>query len=73
MAGVARRIGFPDGESHHPSFVLNGEGAYQGLTAVGTIGFGATCPNTRGYIIDGSVPAPPVPNTGTRAGGSASR
>lgn len=57
-------IHFPDGEESHPSIVLIGEGDYEGLTAVGTMDFGAACPNMRGYIIDGSVPAPPVPNKG---------
>ena len=42
--------------------VMVGEGAYEGLTAI--IGFdsvsGTTC-SVRGYIFDGSVPAPPAP------------
>jgi hypothetical protein len=48
-------------------FVLIGEGAYEGLTAVGISldsGGLTPCPNTRGYIIDGTVPPPPVPTTG---------
>ena len=44
--------------------VLIGEGAYEGLTWVGTILMGQPCPNTKGYIIEGPVPAPPVPMTG---------
>ena len=42
--------------------VMLGEGAYAGLTAiVGFESFGEDCA-VRGYIIDGSVPPPPVPN-----------
>ena len=60
-------VGTPD----HPStglqydlqYVLVGEGAYEGLTAV-MIGSDGACPNTRGYIVEGNVPAPPVPQTG---------
>jgi hypothetical protein len=59
-------IFYGDGESLGGPLVVIGEGAYEGLTAVfGIIGFGeAPCPNTRGYIIEGGVPAPPVPQTG---------
>jgi hypothetical protein len=58
-------LGFPDGEEVIGPIVMTGEGAYDGLTAVAMDGFGeAPCPNTRGYIIEGSVPAPPVPQTG---------
>ena len=60
-------VGTPD----HPStcmeydlqYVLVGEGAYEGLTAV-MIGSDGACPNTEGYIVEGNVPAPPVPQTG---------
>jgi hypothetical protein len=63
--GSGMRIDFADGESLDGPLVLIGEGAYEGLTAVGIIRFGeAPCPNTRGYIIEGGVPAPPVPQTG---------
>lgn len=62
--GSLVEIDFPDGQGVHETFMLNGEGDYEGLAAVGTVGFGAACPNIRGYIIDGRVPAPPVPNTG---------
>jgi hypothetical protein len=58
-------LGFPDGEEAAGPVVMTGEGAYEGLAAVAMIGFGeAPCPNTRGYIVEGSVPAPPVPQTG---------
>jgi hypothetical protein len=62
--GSLLEIDFADGDSFDGNLVLIGEGAYDGLTAVTIINFGAACPNTRGYIIEGSVPAPPVPNTG---------
>jgi hypothetical protein len=58
-------LGFPDGEEATGPTVMTGEGAYEGLSAVVMIGFReAPCPNTRGYIIEGGVPAPPVPRTG---------
>jgi hypothetical protein len=55
---------FPDGDSVDGPIVLTGEGAYEGLSAVAAINFYGACPNTRGYIIEGGVPAPPVPQTG---------
>jgi hypothetical protein len=62
-SGVILRFG--DGESLNGPLLLIGEGAYKGLTAVAIIDFGAApCPNTRGHIIEGGVPAPPVPQTG---------
>ena len=62
--GSLQGIDFNDGESLDGPLVLIGEGAYEGLTAVATVEFGGPCPNTRGYIIEGGVPAPPVPQTG---------
>jgi hypothetical protein len=57
-------LGLPDAEDARGPLVLIGEGAYDGLTAVAVIDFaGRPCPNTRGYIIEGGVPAPPVPYT----------
>jgi hypothetical protein len=53
-------IDFPDGESVGGSrgpYVMIGEGAYAGLTALLTHGEEG-CPNERGYIFEGSVPAP---------------
>ena len=61
--GSLLEIDFADGENIDGPLVMAGEGAYEGLTAVTIIAFGAVCPNTRGYIIEGSVPAPPVPQT----------
>jgi hypothetical protein len=40
---------------------MTGEGSYEGLTAI-IAGPGDICKS--GYIIEGSVPAPPVPQTG---------
>jgi hypothetical protein len=62
--GSLLAIQFADGETLHGPLAMIGEGAYDGLTAVGIIRFGDVCPNTRGYIIEGSVPAPRVPQTG---------
>ena len=54
---------FPDDESSVGPLVMIGEGAYEGLTAV-MITDGEDCPNTQGYIIEDSIPEPPVPQTG---------
>jgi hypothetical protein len=68
--GSAVRLEFPDDDPpRFPLEVLIGEGAYEGLTAVVQPDDSVTdpsgpCPNNRGYIIEGSVPAPPVPQTG---------
>ena len=44
--------------------VMLGEGAYQGLTAIVVFpAFGEDCA-VKGYIIEGSVPASPVPQAG---------
>ncbi len=57
-------VNIPDvGESELP-LILIGGGAYQGLTAIVAsvaAGAGRECPNGRGYILEGSIPAPPVP------------
>jgi hypothetical protein len=63
--GSAVVLAFPDDRPRFPLVVLIGEGAYEGLTAVVALDDSAgdvsgPCPNTRGYIIEGSVPAPPV-------------
>ena len=62
--GSQMSIQSPDVEDSRLSIVLIGEGDYKGLAAVGTTDASTGCPNIRGYIIDGSVPAPPTPNTG---------
>jgi hypothetical protein len=57
-------IDFPDGESvggYPGPYVMIGEGAYEGLTAILTHGDDdITCPNTRGYIFEGTIPSPTV-------------
>ena len=62
--GSAARLGYPDGTDNVGPIVMVGEGAYEGLTAIiGFEAYGDRC-TVRGYIIEGSVPAPPVPQTG---------
>jgi hypothetical protein len=59
-------IDFPDGShvgGYTGPYVMVGEGAYAGLTAILTH-MEAGCPNTRGYIFEGSIPSPPVARTG---------
>jgi hypothetical protein len=60
-------VGVPGLETVGAQYALIGEGAYEGLTAV-AVDLADDCPdprnpNTRGYIIEGGVPAPPVPQT----------
>jgi hypothetical protein len=65
--GSAMTIGDPQTTGAAPFvIVMIGEGAYESLTAVMAEepSVDSACPNARGYIIEGSVPAPPVPNTG---------
>jgi hypothetical protein len=64
--GSHQTIDFPDDEvvGGWPGlYVMIGEGAYEGLTAFMVSSeeesVGSACPNTRGYIIEGSVPAAP--------------
>jgi hypothetical protein len=61
--GSVVEVDIPGRETVGRQYALVGEGAYEGLTAV-AIDLDEDCPNTRGYIIEGGVPAPPVPNTG---------
>ena len=62
--GSRTNVNIPDvGESALP-LILIGGGAYQGFTAIlasVAAGAGGDCPNAKGYILNGSVPAPPVP------------
>jgi hypothetical protein len=54
-------IDFPDGDAvggARGPYVMIGEGAYEGLTALLTQGEEEGCPNERGYIFEGSIPAP---------------
>ena len=62
--GSFQVVGFPDDVgSGGWTVAMDGEGAYEGLTAVAVKHSGA-CPNMRGYIIDHSLPPPPLPDTG---------
>jgi hypothetical protein len=62
--GSAVMLNSPDGTTYVAPFVMTGEGAYEGLTAiVGFVDFWNDCAVT-GYIINGSVPAPPTPGLG---------
>jgi hypothetical protein len=56
---------FPD-DTESVQMVMVGEGAYEGMTAIvafDPFSFEGSC-TVKGYIIEGSVPAPPVPQTG---------
>jgi hypothetical protein len=57
-------LDFPDGTGTWAPLVMTGEGAYEGLTAI--VGFKLEDDEcvVRGYIIEGAIPAPPVPQTG---------
>jgi hypothetical protein len=62
--GSAVQLDSPDGTTYVAPLVMTGEGAYEGLTAiVGFVDIWNDCAVT-GYIINGSVPAPPTPQTG---------
>jgi hypothetical protein len=60
--GSAQNLHFPDGTGVTGPYVMVGEGAYEGLTAIFTWPVEGDC--MRGYIIEGTIPAPPVPQTG---------
>ena len=61
--GSVVMLRFPD-DTASVQMVMVGEGAYEGLTAIVAFEeFGEGC-MVRGYIIEGSVPAPPMPQTG---------
>jgi hypothetical protein len=62
--GSAVQLDLPDGTTYVAPLVMTGEGAYEGLTAiVGFVDIWNDCAVT-GYIIGGTVPAPPTPQTG---------
>jgi hypothetical protein len=62
--GSVVMLRYPDDTTYLGPVVMVGEGAYEGLTAiVAFVAWGEDCA-VRGYIIEGSVPAPPVPQTG---------
>ena len=67
--GSVEMLLFPDDDTASVQMVMVGEGAYEGLTAIVAFESFAFSPSSSscavgGYIIDGSVPAPPVPQTG---------
>jgi hypothetical protein len=57
-------IGFPDGTDVAGPFVMTGGNDYAGLTAIYTGNYDdeVPCPNVRGYIVEGSIPPPPMPS-----------
>ena len=58
-------LAFPEARSTSAPMVMVGEGAYEGLTAI--VGLSSRAGDdcaVEGYIIEGSIPAPPVPQTG---------
>jgi hypothetical protein len=62
--GSVAMLNSPDGTTYVGPMVMTGEDAYEGLTAiVGWVDFWNRCEVT-GYIIEGGIPAPPVPQTG---------
>ena len=62
--GSAQNLAFPDGTVVTGPYVMVGEGAYEGLTASFTWPDDEDGNCMRGYIIEGTTPAPPVPQTG---------
>jgi hypothetical protein len=62
--GSAVVIRFPDGSWVAAPYVMVGEGAYEGLTAVYSGDVFDCGENIRGYIIEGDIPAVPDPYTG---------
>jgi hypothetical protein len=60
--GSAVSLESTDGRYYYGPYVMTGEGAYEGLTAI------LVNPDQSnrftGYIIEGTIPAPPVPQTG---------
>jgi hypothetical protein len=57
-------IDYPDGVGNVGGaagpYIMIGEGAYEGLTAILTQSDGSACPNERGYIFEGTIPSPTV-------------
>jgi hypothetical protein len=65
--GSAVMLNSPDGTTYVGPMVMTGEGAYEGLTAIiafdGDTFWDGGCV-VSGYIIEGTIPIPPVPQTG---------
>lgn len=62
--GSLVQLAFPDGTEYVSPMVMTGEGAYEGLTAiVANVDPPDDC-TMEGYIIDGTIPPAPEPQTG---------
>ena len=63
--GSGVMVRFPDETPSlwRPMYAVVGEGAYEGLTAVIAQSWSSSCPNTRGYVFEGKIPEPPVPDS----------
>jgi hypothetical protein len=62
--GSAVVLNFPDGTVVAAPYVMVGEGAYEGLTAVYSVDYFDCGEDIQGYIIEGDIPAVPEPYTG---------
>jgi hypothetical protein len=62
--GSSVYLDFPDGTSVEAPYVMVGEGAYEGLTAIYEVEIFNCGEDIRGYIIDGAIPAIPEPYVG---------
>jgi hypothetical protein len=60
--GSAVSLESTDGRYYYGPYVMTGEGAYEGLTAI--LVNPDQSDRFTGYIIEGTIPAPPVPQTG---------
>jgi hypothetical protein len=62
--GSLVQLAFPDGHEYLSPLVMTGEGAYEGLTAIlANVDPPNDC-TMEGYIIEGTIPAAPEPQTG---------
>ncbi len=62
--GSAQFLNFPDGTVVASPYVMVGEGAYEGLTAIYSVDIFDCGENIQGYIIEGNIPAVPDPYSG---------
>jgi hypothetical protein len=62
--GSAVVLELPDGTWDASLYVMVGEGAYEGLTAIYSVDIFDCGENIQGYIIEGDIPAVPEPYTG---------
>ena len=54
-------LNFPDRTWVASPYVMVGEGAYEGLTAIYSVDIFDCGENIRGYVIEGAIPAVPEP------------